>query len=126
MKSYTGIDIVEISRIQRAAERWDRRFLQRIYTEAELTLCRNKPQSLAVRFAGKEAVMKLLGTGIRGVSWRDIEILAHPGGKPLLNLYGGARREADNLDLGDIDVSLAHTDDYAIASAFGISVDKKP
>ena len=126
MKNYTGIDIIEISRIQRAAERWDGRFLQRIFTGAELALCRNKPQSLAIRFAGKEAVMKLLGTGIRGVSWRDIEILAHPGGKPLLKLCGGARREADRLGLNDIDVSLAHSAEYAIASAVGASADKKP
>ena len=123
MSNFTGIDIVEISRIQKAIERWGSRFLQRIYTSAELTLCRNKPQSLAVRFAGKEAVMKLLGTGIRGVSWRDIEILAHPSGKPMLKLYGGAKREASRLGLNDIAISLAHTDEYAIASAFSTSRD---
>lgn len=118
MKHYTGIDIVEIPRIRQATERWGERFLRRIYTDAELLLCRNKPQVLAVRFAGKEAVMKLLGTGVRGVCWRDIEILAHPTGKPLVNLHGGALREADHLGLSDIAISLSHSNEYAVASAF--------
>jgi len=121
MASYTGVDIIEIDRIARAVERWGQRFLSRVYTEAELNLCRRKPPSLAVRFAGKEAVMKLLGTGARGVSWREIEILAHPSGKPLLNLYGRAQDEAGRLSLTGIDVSLSHSREYAIAAAVGTS-----
>ena len=123
MKHYTGIDILEINRIKEAVERWGDRFLRRVYTEAELSLCRNKAHVLAVRFAGKEAVMKLLGTGVRGVRWRDIEILAYPSGRPLLNLYGGARKEAEKLGLTDIAISLAHSDDYAVASAFSTASD---
>ncbi len=69
---YVCIDIIEIARIQRAMERWGECFLHRVYTELELRLCREKPSSLAVRFAGKEAVMKALGTGAKGISWREI------------------------------------------------------
>ncbi len=118
MKNYTGIDIVEIDRIDEATERWGDRFLRRIYTEAEIRLCQSKPNVLAVRFAGKEAVMKLLGTGIRGVCWRDIEILSQPSGKPFVNLYGGALREAQRLGLSDIAVSLSHSREFAVASVF--------
>jgi holo-[acyl-carrier protein] synthase len=115
--SYTGIDIIEIGRIQEAIGRWGERFLHRIYTDEELRLCDRKTPALAVRFAGKEAVMKLLGTGARGVGWRDIEVLANPAGKPVLNLHGRAQITASNLGLADIAVSLAHSRDYAIASA---------
>ena len=119
--NHTGIDIIEIDRIQKAMERRGERFLKRVYTEAELKLCGEKANALAVRFACKEAVMKLLGTGRRGVCWRDIETLAYPGGKPQVNLYGGARKEADRLGIKDIAVSLSHSREYAIASAVSFS-----
>jgi len=119
--NYTGIDIIEIGRIEEAIARWGERFLHRIYTDSELSLCGKKPPSLAVRFAGKEAVMKLLGTGTTGVGWREIEVLANPAGKPLLNLYGRAQSEASRLGLKDIAVSLAHSKEYAIASAVSTS-----
>ena len=121
MKSYNGVDIIEIDRIAQAVDRWGERFLRRVYTNAELRLCRRRPSSLAVRFAGKEAVMKLLGTGTRGVGWREIEVLAEPSGKPRLNLYGRAKSEAGRLGLADIAVSLAHSRDYAIATAVSYS-----
>jgi holo-[acyl-carrier protein] synthase len=119
--NYTGIDIVEIGRIEKAVARWGERFLHRVYTDPELSLCGKKPPSLAVRFAGKEAVMKLLGTGTTGVGWREIEVLANPAGKPLLNLYGRAQSKASGLGLKDIAVSLAHSRKYAIASAVSTS-----
>ncbi len=112
---YIGIDIIEIARIQRATERWGARFLHRVYTEPELQLCRRKPSPLAVRFAGKEAVMKALGTGAKGISWREIEILAEPGGKPLVHLYGKAQKKADDLGLDKLAISLSHSREYAIA-----------
>ena len=93
----------------------------RIFTDAEQALCHRKAHSLAVRFAGKEAVMKLLGTGIIGIRWRDIEILAYDTGKPRLQLYGGAKRKAEELGLEDIAISLSHSDEYAIATAFSTS-----
>jgi len=119
MTHYTGIDIIEIARIERAKDRWGERFLRRVYTDPELRLYGKSPQSLAVRFAGKEAVMKLLGTGMKGFSWLEIEILSHPGGQPLVNLYGGAKSEADKLGLKEIAISLSHSKEYAIASAIG-------
>ena len=114
-----GVDIIEIARIQRTIRRWGERFLHRIYTETELRLCRKKPSRLAGRFAGKEAVMKALGTGARGISWREIEILAEPGGKPLVRLYGKAQAQADRLGLDELAISLSDSKEYAIAFVVG-------
>jgi holo-[acyl-carrier protein] synthase len=119
MKHYIGTDIVEIARIRQVIDRWGERFLHRVYTEPELNLCGQRPQALAASFASKEAVMKLLGTGAKGVGWQDIETLANPSGKPLIKLHGRAQSEADNLGIKEIDVSLAHSREYAIASAIG-------
>ena len=116
---HIGVDIIEIARIEKAITRWGERFLHRIYTDAELKLCRQKPSPLAARFASKEAVMKLLGTGIKGVCWKEIETLSHPSGKPLVNLYGGAQTEAKRLGLKEIAISLSHSREYAIAFATG-------
>jgi holo-[acyl-carrier protein] synthase len=119
MTHFVGTDIIEITRISQVIDRWGERFLHRVYTEPELNLCGKRPSSLAARFACKEAVMKLLGTGRKGVSWQDIETLAYPSGKPLLRLYGRALSEANNLGLKEIDVSLSHSREYAIATAIG-------
>jgi holo-[acyl-carrier protein] synthase len=121
MAHYTGIDIIEIARIKKAVARWGESFLRRVYTDSELKLYREKPASLAARFACKEAVMKLLGTGRRGINWREIETLSHPSGKPLLNLYGNAQSKASELGIEEIAVSLSHSKEYAIASVSGIS-----
>jgi len=121
MTHYIGTDIIEIARIKKTVERWGERFLHRVYTDAELNSYGNKPQSLAARFACKEAVMKLLGTERKGISWREIETLAYPSGKPLLRLYGRAQSEANNLGIKEIAVSLSHSKEYAIASAIGSS-----
>ncbi len=114
-----GVDIIEIARIQEAVDRWGERFLQRVYTEPELRLCRKKPRRLATRFAGKEAVMKALGTGIKGISWREIEIMAEPSGKPLVYLHGKAQDKADDLGLGELAISLSDSKEYAIAFVIG-------
>ncbi len=116
---HLGIDIVEIPRIEEAIARWGEAFLRRVYTDTELSLYRQKPSSLAARFAGKEAVMKLLGTGWIGVRWKDIEILSHSSGKPLLNIYGRAQAKAKRLGLKEIAISLSHCREYAIASVTG-------
>ncbi len=113
----TGIDIIEIARIKKAVIRWDRRFLSRIYTKAELKLYGRKLPSLAARFASKEAVMKLLGTGRKGINWREIETLSLPSGKPIIHLYGRARLKAQELGLKEVQVSLSHSKEYAIALA---------
>lgn len=112
-----GIDIVEIARIESAIRQWGKRFLDRIYTEAELKICQDRVSSLAVRFAAKEAVMKVLGTGARGVGWREIEILADAYGKPLVELYGQARNKAKQLNLNQFSISLSDTEQYAVAAA---------
>ena len=119
MTHYIGTDIIEIARIRQAIDRWGERFLHRVYTEPELNLYGQSPQSLAARFACKEAVMKLLGADRKGISWQDIETLSYPGGKPLLNLYGRAQNEANKLGIKEIAVSLAHSREYAIATAIG-------
>ena len=112
---HIGIDIIEIARIERAVERWGERFLQRVYTEPELRMCHKKPSRLAARFAGKEAVMKALGTGARGISWREIEIATESSGKPLVNLHGKAQDKAADLGLNELAISLSDSRDYAIA-----------
>jgi len=116
---YIGIDVIEIARIEKAIARWGESFLRRVYTDLELKLYRKKPSSLAARFASKEAVMKLLGTGTKGVSWREIETLSHPSGKPRLNLYGRAKVKAKRLGLKGVAISLSHSREYAVAFAAG-------
>jgi holo-[acyl-carrier protein] synthase len=114
-----GTDIIEVARIQKAINNRGERFLNRIYTQAELTICKNRPWRLAARFAGKEAVMKALGTGVRGISWKEIEILAESSGKPLVHLHGKAKKRADFLGLKSIAISLSDSKEYAIAFAVG-------
>ena len=114
-----GVDIVEIARIEQAIKRWGQRFLNRIYTEAELEYCSNRVSELAVRFAAKEAVMKALGTGRRGISWQDIEILNNQRNAPLILLHGRARSRARKLGIKELAISLSHSRDYAVASVMG-------
>ena len=84
----TGIDIIEIARIGNVLNKYGVRFLNRIYTDSEQKYCRGRAAQLASRFAAKEAVMKALGTGIRGVGWKDIEIKRERGGPPYIQLHG--------------------------------------
>ncbi len=116
---YIGIDIIEIARIKKAISRWGAGFLQRVYTEPELKLYHKKPSSLAVRFAGKEAVIKTLGTQVKGISWQEIEILPDPSGQPFVHLYGKAKNQADCLGLANLAISLSHSREYAIAFVVG-------
>ncbi len=117
--SSIGIDIIEIERVESAIEQWGKRFLNRVYTEAELEICQDRASSLATSFAGKEAVMKVLGTGAKGVGWREIEILSDGNGKPLVNLYGRAKNKAAELNLKEFSISLSDTKQYAVAAAIG-------
>ncbi|MBN1152936.1 MAG: holo-ACP synthase [Dehalococcoidia bacterium] len=114
-----GVDIIEIPRIAAAIERYGGRFLRRIYTDREIEQYRNRVPSLATRFAAKEAVMKVLGTGFRGVGWHDIEILSDPRGKPVVYLHGKARARAEALGIRSITVSLSDSKEYAVAMALG-------
>ncbi len=115
-----GVDIVEIERISKAVARWGERFTRRVYTAAESEHCRGWIPSLAACFAAKEAVSKALGTGMRGVSWREIETLPDRRGKPLVYLHGGAKTRAEKLGLSHFALSLSHSHDYAIAFVVAI------
>lgn len=119
---YIGVDIIEIARIRQAIARWGTLFLERIYTEQELQLYHDQVPSLAARFAGKEAIIKALGTrNDRGFRWKDIEILSEPSGKPAVRLHGKARRKTTRLGLGNFAISLSHSHEYAIAMVAGKS-----
>ncbi len=111
----TGVDIIEISRIRQTLERYGQRFQRRIYTAAEIAYCRGRPPNLAARFAAKEAAMKALGTGARGVSWQDIEVVRHASGAPSIQLHRRARARARLLGVAEISLSLSHSREYAIA-----------
>ena len=110
-----GVDIIDIRRIRRALDRFGEKFLKRVYTDAELGVCRRNPEALAARFSGKEAVMKTLG--LKYLPWKDIEILPDPKGKPLVTLHRMAKERSNMLKLGEIAISLSHERDYAVASA---------
>ena len=115
---HVGVDIVEIPRIERVIRRWGKTFLERVFTPAELKLYNNTP-SLAARFAAKEAVLKALGACDKGISWQDIEILAELNGKPVVNLMGKAKFEADESAISRMNISLSHSENYAVAFVVG-------
>jgi holo-[acyl-carrier protein] synthase len=116
MSSYAvGIDIVELERVAAALERHGQRFIDRLYTPIEAAICRGRPREFAARFAAKEAVMKALGTGARGVGWREIEVLLNRRGKPLVYLHGRAQERAKEIDLDGLDLSMSHSRRYAVA-----------
>lgn len=121
-----GVDIIEIDRVQKALARHGERFLGRVYTKLEVAFCRGRTSELAARFAAKEAVMKALGTGARGVAWREIEVLPNHRGKPLVYLHGRARARAERIGLDSLDVSMSHSQEYAVAFVVGQSRDLVP
>ena len=116
----SGIDMVEIARIQQSVDRYGSRFLDRIYTGGEQSYClrkRNAAESLAARFAAKEAGAKALGTGISfGVGWLEIEVAREPGGRPTLHFHGRAAQIAARLGVARAALSITHTADLAMAS----------
>jgi holo-[acyl-carrier protein] synthase len=115
---YVGIDVIEISRIEKAVKELGEKFLQRVYTLKEAETYKNRVASLAVRFAAKEAVMKALGSGNIGY-FPNIEILSEPSGKPYIALYGKVKELADELNIKDFSVSLSHSRNQAIAVVIG-------
>jgi holo-[acyl-carrier protein] synthase len=110
-----GVDIIEIRRIARALERFGERFLARVFTPAEVAYCRGRVPELAARFAAKEAISKALGTGLVGIAWNEMEVLADRRGKPLVTLHGRALARAQALGLDEWAISLSHDDGRAIA-----------
>ena len=118
---YTGIDIIEISRIAEVARRYPKRFLEKIYTPGERAYSRGRAPQLASRFAAKEAVMKALGTGVRGVGWREIEVVRPRGRAPEIVLHGRAQAKAQEIGIVRTALSLSHSRDYAVASVVAIT-----
>ena len=119
-----GIDIVRCDRIERVWKDHGEHFLSRIYTPAERDYCldcKTVAVRLSGRFAAKEAVLKVLGTGWRGeIRWTDIETLPDPLGRPVVTLHGAAAALAQRLGITRILMSISHTADHAVASAIGV------
>lgn len=119
-KLATGVDLIEVERIASAVERHGERFLRRIFTSRELSLVHGRAESLAARFAAKEAVAKTLGVGIGEVSWLDVEVLSGPNRQPELHLHGNAARIASEQGLDKWAISLSHSKEFAIAMVTAI------
>ncbi|HTW81399.1 MAG TPA: holo-ACP synthase [Terracidiphilus sp.] len=116
----SGIDLIEIERIQRSVDRFGERFLNRVYTAGEQAYCLTKrlsAESFAARFAAKEAAAKALGTGIsHGVSWLEIEVVREASGRPTLHFHGRAAERAARMGVVRSALSLTHTEQLAMAS----------
>ena len=115
-----GIDIIKVDRIRASLARFGERFSKRVLTVNEQRYVRARPETFAGRWAAKEAVSKVLGLGVRGIGWRDIEIERLPTGQPAVRLHGRAAARAQQLGMDRIAVSITHESDYAVAIAFGI------
>jgi holo-[acyl-carrier protein] synthase len=115
---YVGVDIIEISRIDAIIKRRGETFLKRVFTPLEIAKY-TAVNSLAARFAAKEAVLKALGACDKGISWQDIEILSEPDGKPMVNLTGKAKLQADKSAISRLNISLSHSREYAVAFVVG-------
>lgn len=115
----TGVDLAEVPRIRASIERFGDRFIQRIYTAAEIAYVESKAnryERYAARFAAKEAGMKAIGTGWkRGVRWQDFEVVNLPSGKPTLRFHGMAAQFADRLGVKNVSLSLTHTAELGMA-----------
>ena len=115
-----GIDLVDLDRIEQMIERHGDRFLERVFTARErsdATTVKNRVEKLAGRFAAKEAVMKMVGTGWRdGVAWTDIEVVNNPLGRPEVTIGGKVKELADTMGIGPITLSITHTSNFAMAS----------
>ena len=115
MKLATGVDLIEIARIAEVIARHGKHYLERIYTPAELEQCGKRAESLAGRFAAKEAVAKALGSGIGDVSWKEIEVLGDEQNAPVLTLHGAAKQKAEELGLETWSVSISHSQSHSVA-----------
>jgi holo-[acyl-carrier protein] synthase len=119
--SEVGVDIIETARIRSVFERHPRRFIDRVYTDWEQAYCRSNILHLSGRWAAKEAVSKVLGLGVRGVGWREIEIKRTPAGQPTVTLHGRAEARRRALGLREpLSVSISHIRDLAVAVAVGL------
>jgi phosphopantetheine--protein transferase-like protein len=115
-----GIDIIKVARIRDTLAKFGPRFSGRVLTPGEQRYVRDRPETFAGRWAAKEAVSKVLGLGVRGIGWKDIEIERLPTGQPAVRLHGRAEQRAGQLGMGRIALSISHESDYAVAIAFGV------
>ncbi len=120
-----GIDLVEFGRLERMLDKHGQRMLDRVFTareQADAERVRNRIERLAGRFAAKEAVMKLVGTGWRdGVGWTDVEVVNNALGQPLVHVSGRIGELAEQKGIEQITISITHTDRFAIASAVALA-----
>jgi len=120
-----GIDLVDCPRIEEMVKRHGERFIQRVFTAAEQAYAeanKNSIEKLAGRFAAKEAILKLMGTGWRGkIAWTDIEVINNPAGQPEVTLDGEVKKLAEEFGIKHISVSITHTANFAIASAVAMA-----
>jgi holo-[acyl-carrier protein] synthase len=120
-----GVDLVDCGRLREAVDRHGQKFLERVFTAGELAYCvgrKRELEHLAGRFAAKEAVLKVLGTGWRnGIKWTDVEVVNEPSGQPRIRLHDECKRLADEQGLSQVLISISHTETHAIASAIGVS-----
>jgi holo-[acyl-carrier protein] synthase len=112
-----GVDLIDIDRIVTVLERFPDRFRFRVLTDAEARYCARKPERIAGRWAAKEAISKVLGLGVRGVGWREIEILPNWAGAPQVRLHRRAAARASAMGLQDVTVSISHERRMAVAVA---------
>ncbi len=113
-----GVDLVEVSRIAQVLERYGDRFLKRVFTPQERLFVKDKAevaQRLAAFFAAKEACLKALGTGLRGISWQEVEVGHEPSGRPFLTLRGRAQERFQALQGKRLHLSLSHERTHAVA-----------
>ena len=120
MKVASGVDLIEIDRVQAVIERHGQRYLERVFTAGERELCGKRSESLAARFAAKEAVSKALGCGLGEVSFHDIEVLKDERGAPKLFLHGVAAQKAAEQGLVNWSISLSHSLSHAIAMVVAV------
>lgn len=115
----TGVDICSIARVREVYQKFGEKFLRRILTEEEAAYVKSSSHHLitrlAARFAAKEAMLKVLGTGIVGVGWREVEVSRAPSGEPSIVLHGRAKVRAERLGLSKISISMSHEKEYAVA-----------
>jgi holo-[acyl-carrier protein] synthase len=119
-----GTDIIECARIGRMLEQHGERFTSHVYTDDEVRYCSGRKvseQHFAGRWAAKEAVLKAFGTGwVSGISWRDVEVVIQPGGKPTVRLHRGAAEKAAELGIAEVQISISHCKSHATATAIAV------
>jgi holo-[acyl-carrier protein] synthase len=120
MRLAAGVDLIEIARIEEVISRHGKHYLERIYTPGELEQCGKRTESLAGRFAAKEAAVKALGCGIGEVSWKEVEVLGDELNAPVLTLHGAAKKKADELGLVTWSVSISHSQSQCVAFVVAI------